>query len=377
MEKEIQAIQDKVSLVAEFPQIRSSDSEVCSQKLAEVTPYLHGQADNITRFNTDFILDCAVNRAAIGYDLTVDPESEIIALIKSSEHVPDLSHSGYSPVTDKYVLYLTVPVFAEDGSYYGLIGGVTYLDNFSDKYLTNIEVNEGGYFTLVDDDGTILYHPDVAYIGHKYDSPEAESLDTSAILGLSEEGGSYRHLSMGEDLISVSAQTEVFPDRTWIVILTVPVASAIAGINTSQGLGGLNVFLSLSGLIILVLIIFYALIMAYIISGLFRPLSDISAAAEKIGEGNLKVEISDDLLRAKDEFGQLAKVIKGMTSKLNESYSLLEERVEERTKDLKQSTEELNKINSFMMGRELKMSELKKENAKLKEELDIKDSDKK
>lgn len=378
LEKEIQTIEEKVGLVTKFPQIQSSNSDVCNQKLAEIAPYLKPQVDNMTRFNTKLTLDCAIAKAAIGYVLT--PESEITALIKNPQHPAHLSRSGYSPTSEQYVLYLTLPVFTSNGTFYGIIGGVTYLSYIADRYLSTIELGEGGYVTLLDDDGTYLYHPDTRYIGKKLDSPEIVAFgeDNSAVRNLNdvaleasrnEESGNLRYSLMNKEMLSVYAPAHVFPGRTWTVILTQPVATILSGIYTNEGLGGLNIFIFLSGLIILTLIIFSAITLAYVIRGLFTPLARIGEVAEKIGQGNLDVEVTKDLVRTEDEFGQLARAVQKMANELKSSYLSLENKVKERTEALNSRTQELEKTNSFLVGRELKMIELKEENAELNKKL--------
>ena len=57
------------------------------------------------------------------------------------------------------------------------------------------------------------------------------------------------------------------------------------------------------------------------------------------------------------------------TRELEEARELLEMRVEERTKELQEKVEELEKFQNLTVGRELKMIELKKEIERLKEEL--------
>lgn len=129
-------------------------------------------------------------------------------------------------------------------------------------------------------------------------------------------------------------------------------------------------------------------------------------ASLEIQKGNL--DIKNDIV-SKDEIGQLANVFNEMTTKLKESYTILEVKIKERTKeleeergsleekvkertkeleDLKISLEknieertrnlndklsELERLNKLMIDRELRMIDLKRENQDLKTKLGLND----
>ncbi len=123
-----------------------------------------------------------------------------------------------------------------------------------------------------------------------------------------------------------------------------------------------------------------------------KPLEKLKTGAEAVGSGDLSYQIN---IISKDEIGQLASSFNLMTQKLKESYSALEAKVKQRTQELEkaktglesqvqQRTKELelaktnleqqvadrtktlkarvaqlNKLNKLMVGRELKMIQLK------------------
>jgi len=112
----------------------------------------------------------------------------------------------------------------------------------------------------------------------------------------------------------------------------------------------------------------------------FRPIVELKDAAIKIGKGNLDIKID---LKSKDEIGELASAFNQMVKNLKESraelreYSKdLEKQVKGRTKELERSkkeleakVDELEKFTKFSVGRELKMTELKKTIRELGREL--------
>ena len=157
---------------------------------------------------------------------------------------------------------------------------------------------------------------------------------------------------------------------------------------------------SLIIIFVLVLVLAVILMIFFMRRTVLLPLSKIVEVVKKIAAGDLtkKVEI-----KSKDEIGQLGIAFNEMTSKLKDSYSVLESKneertrelqneqnslekkveertveleglktnlqktVEERTHDLNSKVLELEKMNELMLGRELKMAELKTEIKKLKE----------
>ncbi|KKR48582.1 MAG: diguanylate cyclase [Candidatus Magasanikbacteria bacterium GW2011_GWC2_40_17] len=101
---------------------------------------------------------------------------------------------------------------------------------------------------------------------------------------------------------------------------------------------------------------------------LINPLLYLSRVAQKLSQSDFdEVIFVASRYNRKDEMGFLIKVFNEMVVKLKESYENLEQKVEDRTKDLKrtrenleQELEEVERLNKILSGRELKMIELKK-----------------
>ena len=122
-----------------------------------------------------------------------------------------------------------------------------------------------------------------------------------------------------------------------------------------------------SGLVVLFfifLLFVFALGAIYFINKtVIKPLVLLHEGTEVIAEGNLDYQVNGT---GHDEVGQLARSFNEMAAKLKVSYSGLEQKVKERTKALEEKTTDLERMNKLMVGRELKMIELKKEIEKLK-----------
>lgn len=89
-----------------------------------------------------------------------------------------------------------------------------------------------------------------------------------------------------------------------------------------------------------------------------RPIGILLDATKEITNGNLNKKVD---IKSKDEIGQLATGFNEMVDNIREARAAIEDEVEKRTA-------ELEKTNKHMVGRELKMVELKKEIEELKKE---------
>lgn len=134
----------------------------------------------------------------------------------------------------------------------------------------------------------------------------------------------------------------------------------------------------------LVLVILLALYLANYMTG---PLTMLTKFSQRIAEGNFSERVK---ISTKDEIGVLAKSLNSMAEQLLNVYETLEQKVGERTAELEKKTAELEmnkkelvkknkdltRYNEMMIDRELKMIELKKEIAVLRERIEEVQSDK-
>ncbi len=111
-------------------------------------------------------------------------------------------------------------------------------------------------------------------------------------------------------------------------------------------------------------IVFFSIIIYRLILVVISPLKELKMFAEKISEGNFSKRIN---INSKDEFSDLSQAFNKMADDLENLYHRLENKVEERTKDLlgseaalKKALDQSERINKLMVGRELEMIKLKK-----------------
>ncbi len=116
-----------------------------------------------------------------------------------------------------------------------------------------------------------------------------------------------------------------------------------------------------------ILIFIIGFFLSFLLSrNITKPIISLRDAAIEIGKGNLDKEIQ---VKTKDEIGELAKAFGQMTNDLKKSGKKIEEyskELEEKVKNLEVERIKLEQMNEFMVGRELKMIELKEEIKELK-----------
>lgn len=125
----------------------------------------------------------------------------------------------------------------------------------------------------------------------------------------------------------------------------------------------------------IILVLFLILNYIFLRWQIMNPILNLKSAAIEIGRGNYLFRVKNKI--KKDEIGELSKSFNVMGEQLNEYTRNMEEKIAERTQNLEISKKKLEeKINEsdqltqFMIGRELKMVELKKEIEALKNKIE-------
>ncbi|MCK4851996.1 MAG: HAMP domain-containing protein, partial [Candidatus Omnitrophica bacterium] len=106
------------------------------------------------------------------------------------------------------------------------------------------------------------------------------------------------------------------------------------------------------------------------------PVLKLKDAADRIASGDLDTAVDirtkDEIGILADSFNRMARDLKASRQKLEGWAKALELKVRERTLELREKLEELEKFNKLSVDRELKMMELKKEIERLKNKVDEK-----
>ena len=99
---------------------------------------------------------------------------------------------------------------------------------------------------------------------------------------------------------------------------------------------------------------------------IMKPTTILISAAKEYGAGKFDTRIN---LNTNDEMQELADAFNGMAERLSNYTGDLEAEVKERTGEISKQIVEYEKLNKFMVGREVRMAELKREIDDLKEKV--------
>jgi nitrate/nitrite-specific signal transduction histidine kinase/PAS domain-containing protein len=216
------------------------------------------------------------------------------------------------------VIVVAVPITGDQGQFLGIIAGMFRLGAPTTspfyRHITRLRIGESGSAYLVDSTGRVIYHSNTERIG--------EDLST-------------------QDAVQRVLSGEMDALRTRDLHGTKIVASFVPVPGTPWGLVGEETWAALTAgsrgyqqfpLLLLVLgVVVPALVVAVGVRRITKPIADLINAAQQVAGGQFGQTIS---ARTGDEIEELADQFNLMAAQLQESYTHLERRVADRTKEL-------------------------------------------
>lgn len=226
------------------------------------------------------------------------------------------------------VVAMGVPIIGSRGEFLGATVGMFKVGATSVSALygriVRLRINEGGVVYLVDDTGKVIYHSNIAFAGADF------SNEVAVKNVLTTNSGALRTTSGdGQDIVAAYSSV---PGTPWSLISEAPWASLTSGSRNYQLL--LLVLLAIG-------VVLPIGIVAFGIRRLMRPVDDLIAAAQAVGEGDFSRTIKSP---SRDEIGVLATEFNHMADALQESYAGLEQKVAESTEDLRQTNQALQAL---------------------------------
>jgi len=204
--------------------------------------------------------------------------------------------------------------------------GYVYLEAYLTEFISDFESSTPRvYFT--DSSGNYIYHPDpLKRWSAELDGKENLHKDYNNLVDDILSGNSGASISGNEIVSYVPIKIE---DKKWFLIMSSPKDIILESVRRFK----------LGFYIVVSTVLVSATAISYFLSKVItEPLVNLTKATEKIAEGDLRTKISET---GSDELKILARSFNTMAEKLNESYSALEKKVEERTAELKLINEKL------------------------------------
>jgi class 3 adenylate cyclase/HAMP domain-containing protein len=223
---------------------------------------------------------------------------------------------------------IAVPIELYAGKVIGVLQAEVNLKYIWDM-ISAIQVGKAGYAYVVARYGDLIAHPDLslvlqrrnlAHLGQVKSAFSRSNTIPNAPRGIIAEN------LQGEKIFSSHA---LIPTLDWAVIIEQPVEEAYEKLYAS--------LFRTSGLLLVGLGIAF-LASFFMVRRVIRPLEKLRRGAELIGSGNLEHRLE---IKTGDELEVLAGEFNKMTAALQEAYAGLEQKVEERTRELVDANQKL------------------------------------
>jgi len=219
------------------------------------------------------------------------------------------------------IILFAAPIYSDEER-----RGYVYTEAYLTEFFSEFETSKPEVF-FTDESGNYLYHPNkLKGWSTVFNTKECLHKDYNTVVNEILSGKSGTCI-VGNEIISY-VPVEVQNQR-WFLIMSNPKDIILESVRTFK----------IGFYIVVSVVIISAVSISYFLSKIItEPLVSLTNATEKIAEGDLGTKISET---GSDELKTLAKSFNIMAGKLNESYSALEKKVEERTAELKLINEKL------------------------------------
>lgn len=189
-----------------------------------------------------------------------------------------------------------------------------------------IKVGKEGQIYLVDSAGRLVAHPDISLVLRRMDLSGLAHVQAARA---ERSGGATDYSSVAADLSGRQVLTAYAPieQLDWFVFAELPVEEAFAPLYDR---------LYRSGLLLLFGLMLAVLAGLYFARKMVVPIQTLTAGAMQLGSGDLSQRIA---IATGDELEELGTQFNKMAGQLQDSYSNLERKVEERTKQLELATQ--------------------------------------
>jgi signal transduction histidine kinase len=237
-------------------------------------------------------------------------------------------------ISGEPMLVVAVPVMDVFGDIKGTLAAELNLKSMWDL-MENLKVGNRGLAYVVDKRGDLIAFKDIGRVLKGENLTRLEEVASFVEKKGGNRAGDPNIVRGIQNTWVVSAHIDlVVPD--WAVVVELPLDEAYESVVT---------WLKLSGGMVVLIFVLAVLSSMYLSKRITGPIMKLRDAAGEIGKGNLDTKIE---ILSKDEIGELAVSFNRMTEDLKESrrqieiYSkTLEQKVEERTKELQESQKRL------------------------------------
>lgn len=261
-----------------------------------------------------------------GNQLQVDNSNPLMAALNGESHA---IYFGIDKDSSELILAQAVPI-KSNGQVIGAVVGLQD-GTFLSEMVADIKFGEQGFGYLTDENGTTIAFPIVDYVYSQMnpiavkDDPMYASLATMVEKALSEKTGTANYNYDGVDYI---AGYSPIGGTEWSFILIAVEDEVLAAIP----------YLQMMNLTITAIVLVIGIIITFFIGrSIAKPIGDIINHSKKITNLDLKEDVGEKYLKRKDEVGDLAVSLQGLTASLRDIVN----EINQSSKQLAVSSEEL------------------------------------
>jgi len=216
---------------------------------------------------------------------------------------------------------LALPLMATQRDIIGVLSAETNL-KFLWEVIGNVRFGVGGYAYLVDSQGNLIAHKDPSMVLRRTDLSQIhevqEFLGNQTAAPDPTPSNDARGI-MGKPVLSTYAPVR---GLSWAVILEEPLDMALADVKMVRHFALLLMGIGLS---------VGAVVIVWVADKITRPIQELQEGVKTIRTGNLNHQVE---INTGDEIQSLADEFNRMARELQASHSTLEDRVEQRTREL-------------------------------------------
>ena len=269
--------------------------------------------------NSDGMEVIKVSDRTVYFESDLTGQSQSLTFIKALKGEDYISAVYTSSRNQPYVT-MAIPLWGAAQSVAGVVSAEADL-SFLWEAIAKIQFGTAGYAYLVDEHGNLIAHRDATLV--------LKRMDLGRVDGVKKfRNNPTRPDSMpaqeGMGLTGSPVLVTYAPVRElgWSVILEEPLDAALANVEIMKR----------SALVFLVMGLFAgAVIIAWVSQRITRPIQELGRDVATIGAGNLNHRAA---IRTGDEIEELAAEFNKMTDALQNSYATLEQKVDQRTKEI-------------------------------------------
>jgi signal transduction histidine kinase len=221
---------------------------------------------------------------------------------------------------------IAVPIERFAGDVIGVLQAEVNLKYIGDV-VSSITIGKAGYAYAVSRSGELIAHPDISMVLQRRNVGQLAAVKAAfqSQPGAAPINALVTKNIQGKDVLSSFA---LIPDFGWAVIVDRPLAEAYEALYASM----------LRTAALLLIGLGMALFASYFLARrVIQPVRILREGVERIGTGDLGYRLN---LKTGDEIEVLADEFNKMTGQLQESYANLEQKVEDRTRELTESLEQ-------------------------------------